>query len=79
MPFIAKYRGRCTRTGSTILPGDVIDYRKGTRKLVLIESKGAAAVDTIALGNQYTGTYKVFTRNARGRCEDAPCCGCCTI
>lgn len=20
-----------------------------------------------------------FIRNARGRCEDAPCCGCCTI
>jgi len=20
-----------------------------------------------------------FTQNARGRCEDAPCCGCCTI
>jgi hypothetical protein len=20
-----------------------------------------------------------FTRNANGRCEDAPCCGCCTI
>lgn len=20
-----------------------------------------------------------FTRNRRGRCEDAPCCGCCTI
>lgn len=20
----------------------------------------------------------VVTRNARGRCEDAPCCGCCT-
>jgi len=78
MPFIAKYKGRCTRTNNTILPGDVIDYRKGTRKLVLIESR-VAAVDTIALGNQYTGTYKVFTRNARGRCEDAPCCGCCTI
>lgn len=21
---------------------------------------------------------EVSTRNARGRCEDAPCCGCCT-
>jgi hypothetical protein len=21
----------------------------------------------------------VFTRNKAGRCEDAPCCGCCTI
>ena len=22
---------------------------------------------------------RVFTRNNAGRCEDAPCCGCCTI
>lgn len=22
---------------------------------------------------------KEYTRNAKGRCEDAPCCGCCTI
>jgi hypothetical protein len=22
---------------------------------------------------------EVFYRNRRGRCEDAPCCGCCTI
>jgi hypothetical protein len=30
-------------------------------------------VDTFVIGG------KEFTRNARGRCEDAPCCGCCTI
>ena len=78
MPFIAKYRGRCTRTNKTILPGDVIDYRAGTRKLVLVESK-STAVDSIDIPNQYTGAYQRYYRNSRGRCEDAPCCGCCTI
>jgi hypothetical protein len=78
MPFIAKYRGRCSRTDSTILPGDVIDYYAGTRKIILVKSK-SAPVDTIDLPNQYTGTYQRYYRNPRGLCEDAPCCGCCTI
>jgi len=26
-----------------------------------------------------TSTGHTFYRNKRGRCEDAPCCGCCTI
>jgi hypothetical protein len=28
----------------------------------------------VKLSSGWTGT-----RNARGRCEDAPCCGCCTF
>lgn len=36
-------------------------------------SAGAATVSTIQIGRN------TFTRNSRGRCEDAPCCGCCTI
>ena len=34
---------------------------------------GGAQVSTITIGNNS------FTRNVRGQCEDAPCCGCCTI
>jgi hypothetical protein len=26
-----------------------------------------------------SGNGQTFIRNARGRCEDAPCCGCCTF
>jgi hypothetical protein len=33
----------------------------------------APAVDTFVIGG------REYTRNARGRCEDAPCCGCCSI
>ena len=33
----------------------------------------SAQVSTLVIGGQ------VYTRNSRGRCEDAPCCGCCTI
>ncbi len=34
---------------------------------------GEPAVITVATSG-WTGT-----QNARGRCEDAPCCGCCTF
>ena len=33
--------------------------------------------ESITLFNE--GKASTFYRNARGRCEDAPCCGCCTI
>ena len=33
----------------------------------------APVSDHIVIGGQS------FYRNTRGRCEDAPCCGCCTI
>lgn len=33
-----------------------------------------ARVNTVRFSSGAT-----FTRNARGRCIDAPCCGCCTI
>jgi hypothetical protein len=36
-----------------------------------------APVDTIVFNGE--NGPKTFYRNARGRCEDAPCCGCCTI
>jgi hypothetical protein len=29
--------------------------------------------------NVFTTSGGTFYRNKRGRCEDAPCCGCCTI
>lgn len=34
---------------------------------------GEAAVETVRLADGVT-----LIRNSRGRCEDAPCCGCCT-
>ena len=35
---------------------------------------GAAQVYEVRTSSGWTGT-----RNVRGRCEDAPCCGCCTF
>ena len=68
----ARYPGRCAATGAAIRPGALIYYDTSARRATL-----APVVNTITLiGDRGPAT---FTRNARGRCEDAPCCGCCTI
>ena len=70
--FTAKYRGQCQRTGQVILPGDNVEYQG--KKLVLVQkTRGSDFSDLYVIGN------KEYIQNARGRCEDAPCCGCCTV
>jgi hypothetical protein len=78
----AKYTGTCAATGARILAGDLIQWSKGRavllerRRAVLLERR-RTAVDTITLyGEHGPNTYY---QNARGRCIDAPCCGCCTL
>jgi hypothetical protein len=56
------------------LAGDLIQWSKAGAVLL---KRAAAGVNAITLiGDQGA---KTFYRNARGRCIDAPCCGCCTI
>jgi hypothetical protein len=44
------------------------------RPVHLACAAGEPRVVTVRFGDGAT-----YTRNSRGRCEDAPCCGCCTI
>jgi hypothetical protein len=69
--MIARYPGTCAKTGRAIRPGDVIAFT-AARKAVLVQQQHGVS-DTIRFGD------RVFYRNRAGRCEDAPCCGCCTI
>jgi hypothetical protein len=82
----ARFPGFCAQTGAAIRPGDLIDYHGKGRSILRSRasadsSAGAGApnsnlqlaVNHIEIGGQS------FYRNARGKCEDAPCCGCCTI
>ena len=72
----ARYAGACAVTGARINVGDTICYSSATKKAVLVSSvaeTGAYISDVIRTSG---GT---FHRNKRGRCEDAPCCGCCDI
>ena len=76
----AKFPGFCARTGARIMPGDLIDYHGRGRSILRARasaqsSAGAYAPksDHIVIGG------RDYYRNTNGRCEDAPCCGCCTI
>lgn len=70
----AKYPGYCKKTGARILAGDLINWYKGGAVLL---RRGGGNINVITLiGDQGPKTYY---QNARGRCIDAPCCGCCTI
>jgi hypothetical protein len=71
MQMNARYPGKCSATGRPFSAGDLIDYNKATKKAVLLAENKPIEI-RFASG-------ATFYRNARGRCIDAPCCGCCTI
>ena len=73
--MIARYPGTCARTGRAIKPGDVITFTSA-RKAVLVQQMHNVSDTIVFFGDSGA---KEFYRNRNGRCEDAPCCGCCTI
>jgi len=74
--LLAKYPGKCIKTGKRVKPGDLIQYDSATKHIVLIASK-PSGVSSVSFFSE--GVKRTFYRNVNGRCEDAPCCGCCTI
>ena len=87
--MIAKYPGRCALTGIPINPGDEIIYDTVAKRAYFTEP-GDCAVDTDYLAARtrtpkeyrshvFNFSGKEYYQNKQGRCEDAPCCGCCTI
>jgi hypothetical protein len=75
--MLARFPGFCAQTGARIMPGDTIDYhgkgRSILRSRASTDSSARPVSDHIVIGG------RDYYRNTRGRCEDAPCCGCCTI
>lgn len=86
----AKYPGRCSRTGQLIQRGQTIIYNTVTRSAIL-PSPAAESLDFDGFTGRINGSAdyvshvfqfgdgREYYRNKQGRCEDAPCCGCCTI
>lgn len=74
---VNRYRGHCIVCGGQVQARAGKLWRSGHRwrvaHLACIGNDGDPGVVEIRTSG---GT---FYRNARGRCEDAPCCGCCTI
>ncbi len=93
--MIAKYPGRCIKTGAIIRPGDTILWHgKGRAELIGADTVdpdlAASDPDAAAAAGRYMAQAmsrgvsdiwhigdREYYRNKRGRCEDAPCCGCC--
>ena len=74
--MVNKYPGRCRYCGGNVPAQGGTLKRAGKVWLVahLDCSKAKAPrVSTFNIGG------RAYTRNSAGRCEDAPCCGCCTI
>lgn len=67
----ARYPGTCRACRGAINPGDTIRHAGRGRSYHADCSDDG--VTTVRTSSGWTGT-----RNTRGRCEDAPCCGCCT-
>ncbi len=76
---VNRYAGPCAVCGARVAAkAGWLTKRDGVfAPLHLACAKGSAAVDTYIVGSAFA--VDEYTRNARGRCEDAPCCGCCTI
>lgn len=88
-----KYRGACKACRATIHAGTVAAYHGRGAGLTCTtcheasdetdqEEPDFAASDRRLARNGLTvvrfASGASFTQNRRGRCEDAPCCGCCT-
>lgn len=71
----AKFSSRCARTGQQISAGELIEYNTRTRSATKTRFLEASTY----VSDIYEIDGREFYRNKAGRCEDAPCCGCCTI
>lgn len=82
----ARYAGFDSRTGASIRPGDQIQYDTATKRAWLSEpgdlddgQQDARPHNPTWVSHVWNSGGREYYQNKRGRCEDAPCCGCCTI
>ena len=83
--MLAKFAGRDARTGAPIRKGDEIIFDTATRLAWHTDEDEGRLSFTTPIRADYVshvidfGNGREYYRNKAGRCEDAPCCGCCTI
>ncbi len=82
----ARYSGTCRDCGNGFAAGTLIDYTKRAprgKKTAHANCDDPGVAVTVEIAEDFYGTAQesargVSYRNYGGRCEDAPCCGCCT-
>ena len=73
---VNKYPGRCYYCGATVPANGGHIWKVGRKWAVAhldCDEHGEARVIEVRFSSGET-----MTVNSRGRCEDAPCCGCCS-
>ena len=79
--MINKYAGACVACDKSVGPGEGSVYKNpGERRWRIYCERDSMNYSTHAVSNViHFSSGETFYRNKNGRCEDAPCCGCCTI
>lgn len=74
-----RYAGRCEACGTVVPPFKGQITKQGRRWATWCAEHGERSdgIVCVRVGGREGGTD--LYRNARGRCIDAPCCGCCTF
>ncbi len=73
---VNRYPGDCGTCGKRVARNAGSLWRAGRRYVAYHLACKAAGEARVIEVRTSGGT---FIQNSRGRCEDAPCCGCCTI
>lgn len=74
--MVNRYPGKCSVCSNTVPAFGGQAQRVGSHWAVTHLACASGAPQVIEVYSPMSG--KTWTRNARGLCEDAPCCGCCT-
>lgn len=74
----ARYRGTCLTCAGTIIPGDEITYAGRGLTYHAGECADNRDPDAAPTSRRGRSTGRRYVSTYRGRCEDAPCCGCCS-
>ena len=78
MAKVNKYAAPCAYCGARVPPNGGSLWKEGRRWLVAhLDCADHGEARVIEYYSPTTGFRG--TRNSRGVCEDAPCCGCCTF
>jgi len=72
-----RYPGKCIACGS-IVPANGGILRKSKRGRWYVKHLCCEDDRGHSVEYRFSGSDNVVYQNSRGRCEDAPCCGCCT-
>jgi hypothetical protein len=77
MAFTNRYAGKCGKCGAGVPAGAGLCERVNGKFTAFHKSCGAGPVFAAPVSTVFRTSGGTFYQNAKGRCEDAPCCGCC--